>query len=333
MVAGLSFPLEGFLFGLTAYRFDQEGGTAVVLVLSWVSRWIWLLAAINIPFTLLLYPNGQLPSRRWRPVLWAMIGLIAVAWVAAAFSPEPMEEVGGLPNPLGIEAVEPLWVVFPLLYLLPVVGAIALVARHSKATPLVRQQIKLLAWGAAVSVVYFAFNTVAAPAPAVNSSLNIVFTFFLGSVITAGIVRYRLFDIDRLISRTVSYALVVLTLAGVYFAGVTLVSRVLDPQSDLGVAASTLVVAALFNPLRHRLQVLVDRYFHRSRYDSQLVVSGIASRLRDEIDIDRVTSEWLSAVEESVRPVSMGVWMGDQFGRSRPLPTEFAHWEPSTGTE
>ena len=314
MVAGLSFPLEGLFVGLTAYGVHHWGDVPLVLMFGWVTRWIWLLAAINIPFMLLVYPDGRLPSARWRPVAWSMWAVVVVVFMIDAFDPQPMEEFADLANPFALPGLSSLLdslsiVVLPLFSLFPLAGALALVSRYRSSGVFVRQQVKLLGWVAVVSVVFFGFIVFQDLGATVTAALNIAYTVFIASVITAGIVRYRLFDIDRLISRTASYAVVIVVLVGVYTVGVTTLSGFLPAESPVAVAAATLAVAALFNPLRKRVQGWVDRRFNRSRYDAQRVMDGFVGSLREGIDGEGLVDGWVGVVADTMQPASLAVWV------------------------
>jgi hypothetical protein len=167
--------------------------------------------------------------------------------------------------------------------------------------------------GAAISgiglMVSFATPT---NASVIAQVMGLVSGLMLGALPLAlgvGILKYRLYDVDRLISRTVSYAVVTGLLVGVYVGLVTLATRVLPFSSPLGVAASTLAAAALFNPLRKRVQRLVDRRFNRARYDAEAMVAAFAQRVRDDVDLDAVSSEFVRAVQISVEPAHVSLWL------------------------
>ncbi|MGH8947860.1 MAG: hypothetical protein ACRDXF_03290, partial [Acidimicrobiia bacterium] len=143
-----------------------------------------------------------------------------------------------------------------------------------------------------------------------DSLLNIVFSLFVGGAVTLAILRYRLFEIDRLISRTVTYAVVAGALALVYGVGaIWLPSRIVGEQTPLFVAGSTLAVAALFNPLRRRVMRWVDRRFNRSSYDLEQITDRFAARLRDQVDADRLADDWAKVVTGTLQPSAVGVWV------------------------
>ncbi|MGH8872342.1 MAG: hypothetical protein ACRDWS_10225 [Acidimicrobiia bacterium] len=323
MAAGISFPVEGLAAEFRQFGENRWGAVPVVLAAGWVARWIWILASFNIPFLLLLYPDGHLPSRRWRPVLWLAVSVVVVAFVAMAVYTEPDAVAGDLPNPLGVPALAPMieslngFVLFPSQYLLIVLGLLSLVARFRRGEGVERQQIKVLMWVGPVALAFFAVSATLDRGPVwLGPALNFGFTVFLASAITLAILRYRLFEIDRLISRTVSYAIVAGALAAVYvFGAVWLPTRVVGEQTPLFVAGSTLAVAALFNPVRRRVMRWVERRFNRSRYDPEQIAEEFAASLRDQVDTDRLAEDWVTVVTGTLQPSAVGVWVREKSGR------------------
>ena len=316
MVVGISWPLESFAVGFASYGADEWGITTLVLIAAWVGRWAWIGGQVNLPFTLLYYPDGRLPSRRWRPVAFVMWAVLAVAFVLVAFARGPIDEVGGLENPVGLlprfDDSNPLGLtVLLVLSFLPVVGLLSLVLRFRGSSGVVRQQLKAMLWVAVVAALFFASQGLIGDALSsdVSALLNTAFTLFVIAVITAAIVRYKVFEIDRLISRTVSYAIVVVVLAGVFFGLVTVAATFLPSRDPLVIAASTLVAAALFNPLRRSVQHLVDRRFNRARYDSDQIVDEFSGSLREQIDPEETFDSWVDVVTDTMQPAAIGVWV------------------------
>lgn len=317
MLAGLSFPLEGLTAEFTRFGIDRWGSIPIVAAVSWVLLWVWIPGSFSIPFFLLLYPNGHLPSSRWRPALWFTVAVVAATFVASAFYADPEPVAGVLPNPLGISAVTALfealfaYVVLPGQLVAIVLGLLSLVARYRKGEGVERQQVKVLLWVAPVAVIFFAVVGRIEGGPVwLGSVLNLVFSLFVGAAVTLAILRYRLFEIDRLISRTVTYAVVAGTLAVIYgFGAIWLPSRVVGEQTPLFVAGSTLAAAALFNPLRRRVMKWVDRRFNRSSYDAEQIADAFAARLRDQVDVDRLADDWTNVVTRTLHPSAVGVWL------------------------
>jgi hypothetical protein len=256
----------------------------------WLGQWTWAPGgALLLTFVLLLFPDGHLPSRRWRPVAWLAGATLAMFTLGSAVHPEPLFNHPTIANPVGIQAARSLLQVLPplsqLCLLVVVVGSAAsIVVRFRRARGLERQQLKWLAYAVVVATVALLLASREWAGWAVAEVVALVAGGFIPVAIGIAILRYRLFDIDRLISRTLVYGLLTALLAGVYATGVFVVGRLLDPatgDSALAVAASTLAVAALFQPLRRRIQRLVDRRFNRSRYDAARTVEAFSGRLRE----------------------------------------------------
>lgn len=323
LVAGLSFPLEGLAVEFTRFGMDRWGAVPIVVLFGWMSLWLWIPGSFSIPFLLLLYPDGHLPSSRWRPALWFTMTAVVATFVAAAFLVEPEPVVGVPPNPLGIPAVSEfinavlLYVVVPGQLIAIVLGLLSLIERYRRGEGVERQQIKVLLWVGAVAVIFFSVGTQGVGGPIwLGSVLNVVFSIFVGAAVTLAVLRYRLFEIDRLISRTVTYAVLAGALALVYgFGAVWLPSRIVGEQTPLFVAGSTLAVAALFNPLRRLVMRWVDRRFNRSSYDFEQITDRFAARLRDQVDADRLADDWAAVVNRTLQPSAVGVWVRDKAAR------------------
>lgn len=316
MLIGITWPLEAFTTKFVAYGLDAWGPTVLVTAAAWLLRWVWIAGQINIPFTLLYYPNGELPSRRWRPVAIGIWAVTILTFTLAAFAKGPTEEFPTVSNPVGFlppfDGTTLLSVgAVALLSILPVVGLISLIARYRKSSIVVRQQLKVILWVAIVSSLFFGSQGIVDNLLDADawSLVNTGFTLFVVGAITAGIVRYKLFDIDRLISRTVSYAVVGGLLAASFFGLVTIATTFLPSHNPLVTAASTLTVAALFNPLRRRVRRLVDRRFNRSRYDAERVVDEFADSLRAQVNPERVVDDWVEVVAQTMQPVITSIWV------------------------
>jgi hypothetical protein len=313
------------------YRFSQGalplGVVAVFLQLGWAP------AIALFPLPLLLFPDGHLPSQRWRWVFWSYLA-IGTVWVVANVGvaatgvlgiPIKVDSTGQLTvldHPTGLAALvyngaETLLAVFLGFWL---VWVVRLVGSYRRGTGEQRQQFKWFMAGAAISgiglLVSFATPT---NASVIAQVMGLVSGLMLGALPLAlgvGILKYRLYDVDRIISRTVSYAIVTGLLVGIYVGLVTLATRVLPFSSPLGVAASTLAAAALFTPLRRRVQRLVDRRFNRARYDAEAIVAAFARRVRDDVDLEVVSSEFVRAVQTSVEPAHVSLWLRPTGSRS-----------------
>jgi hypothetical protein len=326
----------GWLLLLASFSF-MTGGFAVTYVdvtlgrspgsLPFVPLFVWLGdlsfglgVGISATFVLLLFPTGRLPSPRWKPVAWAAgLGLFALL-LGVAVSPELFE---GLPmeNPIAFDGPDDLLAAIEgggfYLTMLAVIGSVAsLVVRYLRANEVVRRQLKWVA----LSVVILGLGLVGTtvwelangPAEVSDDVENVVTTLSLSLVPVAigiAITRYRLYDIDRIISRTVTYSLVVGFLAAVFFGLVTLLAGLLSPDQPLVVAAATLAVFALFNPLRKRIQTAVDRRFNRSRYDAERVIETFTGTLRDRVDPDGVVDGWVGVVSATMQPSTVATWI------------------------
>lgn len=319
LLAGLSFPLEAAASGFADLGLRLWGPVPITLGAYWVAGWAWMGAQVAIPFILLYYPDGMLPSPRWTSVATAMGGLVLVYVVMFATISGADPAYPTLHNPLGIEWPEAVTrAVFasagPVIgILLPVLGATSLAFRYRSSPPVGRQQIKFVAWLAGVSIVFFGVLPAVPDLPAgIDAMLSALFTLFAAGTIAAAVWRYRLFDIDRLISQSISYVLVIGVLGLIFAVGVVAL-----PNAVIGtgtapspvVAGSTLVVASLFNPLRRRVQGWVDRRFNRARYDAERVTAEFGSRLRVESDLGEIVEGWLRVVDETMRPSALGVWV------------------------
>jgi hypothetical protein len=214
-------------------------------------------------------------------------------------------------EPSPVSEIVWLYGLYPAQLLMLVLGLLSLVARYRSSAGIERQQVKVLVWVAVVALVFFGVSGriggIAEPV------INSLFTLFVAAALTLAILRYRLFEIDRLISRTVTYAVLAGALVLIYvFGAVWLPSQIVGEQTPLFVAGSTLAVAALFNPLRRRVMRWVDRRFNRSAYDVERVKDAFATRLRDQVDVGRLAEDWAGTVTRTLQPSAVGVWVRDR---------------------
>jgi hypothetical protein len=286
-------------------------------VAAWVFSWleIFHLGPLGT-FVLLLFPDGRLPSPRWRPVAWAAAAATAAVAVGIAFVPAPVP-VLGIPNPFGREELraETLGLVgigFVLLGFTSILCIASLLRRYRRSAGIERQQIKWVAF-ASVFGVWPAVVILALGVPLGVGALIASFAAVpLPTAMTIALVRYRLYDIDLLIKRTVVYGATSAALALTFFAGILALQAALRPLtsgSELSVAASTLLSFALFQPIRSRIQEGVDRRFDRSRYSAARTLEAFAEQLRDEVDLDALRDDLLGAVERSMAPAHASVWL------------------------
>ena len=319
------FPLL-FILGIAAqyyavlrYHLGHSGlplGPLAVLIAPVTSLSFFLL-----PLAILLFPDGRLTSRRWRWVLW-VYAAFGAAEAVAVFGPavgavaahdirvNASGDVATTANLPGWLAHPPVWVLTLVFASIGVIW-LSFVAHQAlswrQADGVRRQQLKWLACGAAIAL------GVGIAGSALTSG---VVSYVLGACLIAlpvsigvGILRYRLYDIDRIISRTLAYAIVTGLLIGVYAGLVLLTTHLLTFSSSAAVAASTLVAAALFNPLRRRVQHAVDRRFNRARYDADQTVAAFAARLKDAVDLDAVRNDLARVVQRTLEPAHVSVWI------------------------
>ena len=281
----------------------------------------WLFSFMLLPLIILLFPDGRHgPRWRWPVRLYlvlstlALLGTVSVAVtdfglrVPVNSSGEPI----GLNDPRGIDAwvgpVQAAWAA--ALVVLGLAAVVYQVLRYRRASGVRRQQLKWLATGAVACVICAGVSISSGGGSTAIGSL--AFAGALSALpicIGIGILRYRLYEIDRLISRTLSYAILTALLVGTFVGLVALTTELLPFSSSVGVAASTLAAAALFNPLRKRVQRVVDRRFNRARYDAEQTVAAFAARLRDAVDLDTIQGEFLRVVEQAVEPTHATIWI------------------------
>jgi hypothetical protein len=333
-------PIASYLESLAPSPPDP---TVPILLMAWFNGWNWLLLIIPLLLIMLLFPNGQPPTPRWR---W--VGVAAIVWAAlfvvltvllqqinAATTPNLV-----LDNPIGVlgqDTVEGLrligvWIVG--LLALVVVCAVALFVRYRRANATEREQIKWLLYACALFLVVYVGGFVSGLGGS-SSVVGYIWDVFFGLSVIAlpaaigiAILRYRLYDIDLVINRTLVYGSLTVSLALVYFGGVTAtqaIFRNLTGQQELPqlvVVASTLVIAALFTPLRRRIQYFIDRSFYRKKYDAAKTLAAFSARLRDETDLDTLANDLVEVARGTVQPAHVSLWLRpfDDMGRRKELP-------------
>jgi hypothetical protein len=314
-LAGLAYALMSFADRYAQpYIDDPADGLPGSVVALWAQNWGWIAAvAPAATFLLLLFPNGRLPSARWRPVAWvAGVGL-AAAMPGLAFSAGKLEGYD-VENPLGIPGASAVGGFGMLLLFAAVIASIAsLFVRWRHARTRERQQLKWLIYaGGIVGLGVLSIpvlNAVGNPSDDLTNSIVSVTLAAIPVAIGIAILRHGLYEIDVVINRTLVYLGLTATLAGAYLGSVLLLQLVLSPSSDLAIAGSTLAVAALFRPLRHRIQALVDRRFYRRRYDAARTLERFGGRLRDEIDLDSLAGELSAVVADTMQPAHVSLWV------------------------
>ena len=281
----------------------------------------WSYGFLVVPLIILLFPDGR-PARRWRWPLRAYLAASAVfiagTLILAASDLRLRVPVDGSGNLIGLSQpttvnswFAPLFYAgFGSCFLMAIAVVVHQALRYRRATGERRQQLKWLGAGGLVCVAFFLTTVLWSNAPAIFGDLFFPLALTaLPVTIGVGILKYRLYEIDRLISRTLSYAILTALLAGTFIGLIALSTNTLNLSGHVGVAASTLAAAALFNPLRKRIQHLVDRRFNRARYDAEATVAAFTARLRDAVEIDAIRADLLDAVNRAVQPTHASVWI------------------------
>ena len=274
-----------------------------------------------LAFVLLLTPTGSLPSPRWRwfaRVTAALPVAFLAAWLLAMPHLDPDSPMASVRNPFAIPGLAGAGVASPAIALTLAVAAASLVRRYRRSRGTERQQLRWLAVVAALAppVVLATAAAIAVENLVLAGWVIGLYLALLPLAIAAAIARYRLYDLDRIISRTLAYGLLTLLLGGSYAAVVLGLGRLVGRDSSLVVAAATLAVAALFQPARGRIQQLVDRRFNRRRYDAAHTIAAFSARLRDEVDLDTLRGELLKTIEQTMQPTRASLWL-----RPQPLST------------
>ena len=293
--------------GLTSRQLSLPGGELA----SWLASWTMVPGiVVSIVFLVLLVPDGRLPSRRWWPLAWAgaVNLLVPTATLAVAYWPlrgPSLVTHEGTVSPV-VDAM--FGIAFLGSLLLGAVSVVALILRFRRAGAVQRQQIKWFAYGAILSIPLSLFPE----ADPYGPYLEFLGTVLLLAGLGIGILRYRLWDIDRLLNRTLVYGLLTIILGGGYALGVLVIGQAVRTgrsPSSLIVAATTLVVAALFQPLRRRIQRAVDRRFNRRHYDATRTIEAFATRLREQTGLRALTVELLAVVDETMQPTQASIWL------------------------
>lgn len=304
------------------YLFGNGYGTASLVSTSsdmwgdyffaWVGAWVGALLPIGVTLLILVFPNGR-PVGWWRLVMIPPIGAVVSTAVGAALlwgSPLPtLIDTDLVSNVDGYAFVDAGFIV-GFVFAIP--ATFSMVARYRGAASIERQQIK---WLLGATCLFALVYVVAASTDDSNETFWWVLSVALAAIplaIILAVLRYRLYDIDRILSRTISYLIVLGALGVVYTVGLSVMTSFLPSESPLAVAGSTLVAAALFNPVRRRVQAWVDRRFNRSHYDAQRVMDGFSGSLREDLDTEEVLGGWLDVVSATMQPASISVWVREK---------------------
>ena len=333
LVAGLFWTLIALDDQYTAYGLATTGVVLFPAAVAALSQWLWVppVGLLSI-YLILLFPDGRLPSRRWRPLAWFSGAVMVLVSLAIALAPGPLPDLGGVRNPFGLEGYA--WIadatnVIPaLLPLCTLASALSLVLRYRRSGSEEREQIKWIAFAGSFVGLMSLITVVSALifAPEFPDSTgtqplwlvvlqDVELLSFAGIPVAVGIavLRYRLYDIDVIINRTLVYGSLTATLVALYFGGIVVLQRVFvlltGQQSTLAVVASTLAIAALFNPLRRRMQGFVDRRFYRRKYDARKTLEAFSVKLRDETNLDALSEDLVGVVRETMQPAHVSLWL------------------------
>jgi hypothetical protein len=326
---GWLFCAIGFTFGAVHFCAEYANYTLVappgslrgVEAAASLTAWVWVFGLGLVVFLDLLFPNGRLPSARWRWFAWFTAIALLPAAVLAAFSPGRILS-STLHNPLGIEGLpNASKAVEAFMYALVVVGATSMLMRLRHAGSVERQQIKWFAYATVVVISGVILKNVVYPA------VSVMWVWWVGLILTAvgvasspvamglAIFRYRLYEIDLLINRTLVYGALTAMLVGVYVGSIVVLQGLLraltgqEQQPQLAVVVSTLVIAALFNPLRRRIQGFIDKRFYRRKYDVAKTLESFSAKLRDETDLEALNRELVGVVRETMQPAHVSLWL------------------------
>jgi hypothetical protein len=335
---------EGLLWRLidtfeyySTYGVTQGGSVPFPEAIAALNNWLWVPAVGLVgTYLLLLFPDGKLPSKRWSSVAWLSGAVIVLLSITGFFAPGPLQNLGEVRNPFGLEGHPWIayagYVILPLLPLCMLASAASLVMRYRRSGGEVRQQIKWIAFAASfMGILYLGIMSTGIlisllSAPQTPSDLgtqslwgalleDVGVLSFAGVPVAMGfaVLKYRLYDIDLLINRTLVYGALTATLVAVYVGSIVvlqgLLGALIGEESQLAIVASTLAVAALFNPLRHRIQAFIDRRFYRRKYDARKTLESFSSTLRDETDLEALSDDLVEVVKETMQPAHASLWL------------------------
>jgi hypothetical protein len=312
----LHFCAEYAIHALVVASGSLPAGEAV----AWLMSLVYLPAIGCMTFAVLLFPDGRLPSRRWRWFVWLSLLLILVGTISQALAPGLIWGLGGIYNPLGVEGLPNLWKLLQTIsFALVFVSAASLFVRRLRARGVERQQLKWFTYSSTVAIIGLILTyTISEPISSMWLSwvgYVLLLAGFIGIPISMGIaiLRYRLYEIDLIINRTLVYGSLTVMLALLYFGSVTalqyLFSLLTGQGNTLAIVASTLAIAALFSPLRRRIQSVIDRSFYRRKYDAARTLEEFAAKLRDQTDLERISEDLGEVVDETMQPSHITLWL------------------------
>jgi hypothetical protein len=332
---GVLWNFLGFTDYYGIYGVASPGSVPFPVLLAGLNNFLWVPAVGLLgTYALMLFPDGKLPSRRWRPLAWVTGATLVSVSLLVALSPAPLQSLGGKQNPFALDlppwAEGATYVILALLPLCMLASAASLVARYRRAVGEQRQQIKWIAFAAVIVVLMYLAAMVSSfvfPSWGWFSAgspwwMDLLAYAALGSFVLIpiavgfAVLKYRLYDIDLVINRALVYAPLSATLAGAYFGSVVVLQSLLREltggESQLAIVASTLAIAALFDPLRRRMQAFVDRRFYRGKYDAAKTLEAFSARLREETDLGLLSEHLVGVVGETMRPTHVSLWLAPE---------------------
>jgi len=322
---GQLFLFGGFVGGLQVFTEEyatyallfKPGSLPFAQFVAWVQNFIWIPGAIPIwLFTILLFPSGELPSPRWKPLAWTAILAIVGLSFAIAFTPGELQNLPTIQNPAGLvqwsdELNLLTYGCYFLIMVIVLAGVISLFRRLRQSQNIERQQLKWFSYAAALLGLTIPFGFTGNPW---SELMIIIATCAIPLSVAIAILRYRLWDIDILIRRTLIYGLLTAILALIYFAGIVILQFALraltgQQQSEIITVLSTLAIGALFAPVRRRVQNAIDRAFYRKKYDAARVIAQFAQTARDEVELSKLSERLVGVVRETMQPASVSLWL------------------------
>ncbi len=340
LAVGFLWMLLGLFDFYSVYGLAKPGSVPFPVVIYALVEWLWLpTVGLLAIYLVLLFPDGRLPSRRWRPLAWLSGAVIVLLGVDSVLAPGPLTDLEGVRNPFGLEGAP--WlvdaeIVLLLLFVACILAsAVSLILRYRHSGGEVRQQIKwialaglfvglLLSTVLGLIIVSEVMRGSGGPTPLwLQGLLFVMLLSFAGVPVAIGVavLKYRLYDIDVVINRALVYGSLTATLVLVYVASVASLQAALraltGQESTLAIVASTLAIAALFSPLRRRVQSFVDRRFYRRKYDAVKTLAAFNARLRDETELETLSGEVVGVVKETMQPAHVGLWLREPQARER----------------
>ena len=317
------FSAEYAIYALQAHPGSLVGGEA----LAWILSWGWVPGLGLVVLLCLLFPEGRLPSAHWRWLAWFATTITLVGTTLVALSPGPIL-LTPIQNPQGIEGLPNISrMVEAFMYALVALAAASMLVRLRQANEVERQQIKWFAYATAVAISGVVLKNTAFPTVSVIwlwwAGIILTTVGLLGSPIAMGIaiLRYRLYNIDLIINRTLVYGLLTATLALIYLGSVLILNELFvaltGENSQLAIVASTLAIAALFNPLRRRFQSFIDRRFYRHKYDAAKTLEAFGAKLRNETDLERISEDLMVVIRETMQPKHASLWLRSVSSRTK----------------